>query len=72
MSALKWIFAAAACGLFSAVFAAQPRGITVSHYEPLQRLSMRSTAAKVGQEFQETAPVALSFDALGRSFEQKG
>jgi len=69
MSALKWIFAAVVCGLFSTVFAAQPGGITVSHYESLQRLSVQTAVAKIGPGKSETAPVRLGFDALGRSFD---
>ena len=69
MKALRWMFAAAACGLFSTAFAAQPDDVTVSHFEPLQRLSMRSAVANDSQVFHEMSPLALSFDALGKSFD---
>ena len=68
MRALRWMFAAVACGLFSTVIAAPSGGITVSYFEPLQRLSMRMTVASTSQQFQETARMGLSFDALGKTF----
>ena len=69
MRALKWIFAGAVCGLYSIAFAAQPGSITVSHYESLQRLNMQAADALAAQEPDGTGPVALSFDALGQTFD---
>ena len=69
MRALKWIFASAVCGLFSAAFAAQPGSITVSHYESLQRLDMQAADVSTPQKATGTGPVELRFDALGQSFD---
>jgi len=69
MRALKWIFAGAFCALFSTAFAAQPGGIIVSHYESLQRFDMQAANALTAQEPDGTGPVALSFDALGQTFD---
>ncbi len=55
MKALKWTLAVAILIVSSTVFAAASNNVTVSHFEPLQRMSSRSTA--------------LSFDALGRTFD---
>ncbi len=55
MKALKWTLAVAILIVSSTVFAAASNNVTVSHFEPLQRLSNR--------------PDALSFDALGRTFD---
>ena len=56
MRALKWILASAVCGLFSTAFAAQPGGITVSHYESLQRLNMQAADASTRQQPDGTCP----------------
>jgi uncharacterized repeat protein (TIGR01451 family) len=69
MRSLRWLFAGAILGLFSSVFAAQPGGITVSHYETLQRLSMQAADANVSQSRRVEGPTALSFDALGQTFD---
>jgi uncharacterized repeat protein (TIGR01451 family) len=69
MNVLKWIIAVAVSGLFSTVLAAQSGGVTVSHYEPLQRISFQAADAMTGQKPQGTGPVALSFDALGQMFD---
>ncbi len=55
MKALKWTLAAAILIVSSTVFAAASNNVTVSHFEPLQRMSSDSAA--------------LSFDALGRTFD---
>ena len=68
MKAVKWMLAGAVLGLFSTVFAAQSGDITVSHYEPLQRLGMQTAHAVGSQKFQRKTPMALSFDALGQTF----
>ena len=69
MNVVKWTIAVAVSGLFSTVVAAQSGGVTVSHYEPLQRISMQAADATASQKPQGTGPVALSFDALGRTFD---
>ena len=55
MKALKWTLAVAILIVSSTVFAAASNNVTVSHFEPLQRMSSDSAA--------------LSFDALGRTFD---
>ncbi|MCH7822150.1 MAG: DUF11 domain-containing protein [Proteobacteria bacterium] len=72
MNAFKWLAAVAILVVSSAVFAAHSNDIIVSHYEPLQRLSIRLADIDGNysiQKSQRAAPVALSFDALGRVFD---
>jgi len=72
MQAIKWILAVAIFVVSPALFAAGSNDVAVSHYEPLQRLSVRSANANAvvsRQKIQQGAPVTLSFDALGRSFD---
>ncbi|MDH3351154.1 MAG: hypothetical protein OEM51_06370, partial [Gammaproteobacteria bacterium] len=72
MKVLQWIPVAAILGIFSAPSAAESNHVVISHYEPLQRLSMRSiseTSAGSLQKAQGAAPIELGFDALGRSFD---
>jgi len=57
MKALKWTLVAAILIASSTVFAAASNNVTVSHFEPLQRMNSSSAA--------------LSFDALGRTFDLK-
>jgi len=68
MKALKWIIAGAVLSLSSTLFAGQPGGVVVSHYETLQRLSVQSSTTTLSQELQLSAPMNMGFDALGRSF----
>lgn len=69
MRTLKWIFAGTVLGLFSTVFAGQSSGVSVSHYETLQRLSVQAAGAAVNQGTRRAGPVSLSFDALGQTFD---
>jgi uncharacterized repeat protein (TIGR01451 family) len=69
MKTIRWIIASAFLGLFSTVLADQSGNITVSHYESLQRLSIQTANASFNEKVGGTSPVALSFDALGKSFE---
>jgi uncharacterized repeat protein (TIGR01451 family) len=68
MKALNSILVTATISLFSTAFAAQPGSITVSHYESLQRLEIRS-ADLSSNRLDAAGPVALSFDALGKTFD---
>jgi len=71
MQAFKWLSAVAMFVVSPALFAAGSNDVTVSHFEPLQRLSIRAagnTADVSQQKVQQGTPVTLSFDALGRSF----
>ncbi len=58
MKVFKWLPAIATLIISSTVLAARPNDVSVSHYEPLQRLSMHSADSST-----------LSFDALGRTFD---
>ena len=69
MNSLRWILASLVLGLFSTVVAAQSNNITVSHFEPLQRLSIQSANSAISQKVGSSGPVTLNFDALGRSFD---
>lgn len=72
MQAIKWTLVVAILAVASVLFAAESDDVIVSHYEPLQRLSIRSAADKTdfsNQKIQQATPVALSFDALGRTFD---
>jgi len=55
--------------LNSASFGAQAGGIAVSHYEPLQRMTLESAASIGSAKVGLNTPMAMSFDALGRTFE---
>ncbi len=68
MRALRLILVVAACGVFSTAIAARSGGITVLHHEPLQRLSIKGAGATVGENYQNSGPTDLSFDALGKTF----
>jgi hypothetical protein len=72
MKAIKWIPIVAVLGISSALSAAESNDVFVSHYDPLQRLSIHSAGNIAGsgaQKIQGAAPIELGFDALGRSFE---
>lgn len=72
MNTSKWALAAALAAIFSTVNAAGPDDVTLSHFEPLQQLTLRSGssgATNVSQKAGFAAPLIMSFDALGRSFD---
>lgn len=69
MKAFKRIVASAVFIVSSTVFAGQSGNVIVSHYEPLQRLSMRAENAAISETLRVTGPATLSFDALGQFFE---
>jgi hypothetical protein len=72
MKALTWMLVVAISGISPAPSAAKSNDVFVSHYEPLQRLSIHSSsniAERGAQQIQAAAPIELAFDALGRSFE---
>jgi len=72
MQAIKWVLAVAIFVVSPALFAAESNDVVVSHYEPLQRLSIRSASKNgdtSGQKIQQATPVVMSFDALGRTFD---
>ena len=49
--------------------AAQAATISLSHHEPLQRLSISGSSTVGSQKIAAVGPVEMNFDALGRSFE---
>ena len=68
----KWALAAAVTAIFSTANAAGPDDVMLSHYEPLQQLTlhtMSSGAANASQKASGAAPLVMSFDALGRRFD---
>lgn len=69
MNVFKWILVVAILGAYSAPNAAESNHVSVSHYEPLQKLVLRSTSNSGSQKAQPGGPVNLSFDALGKSFD---
>ncbi len=69
MKALKRILASVLVSLCGAASAASAGNITVSHYEPLQRISTQTKDAQPNQKLSVAASHTLSFDALGQSFE---
>ena len=72
MKALKRTLAAAILIVSSTVFAAASNNVTVSHFEPLQRLSIHTasnSSVAAGHKSQQTTAAVLSFDAMGRSFD---
>jgi len=72
MQALKWTIAIMILTLSAVLPAAQANGVSVSHYESLQRLSIRSAGISnhsIAQQLQRATRVDLSFDAMGRTFD---
>ena len=62
MNSVRWILASIFLGLFSPVVLAQSDNIIVSHYEPLQRLSIQSANPAISQKIGTSGPVTLNFD----------
>ena len=72
MNTSKWTLVAAVAAIFSTANAAGPDDVMLSHYEPLQQLTLHaasSAAANASQKPGGAAPLIMSFDALGRSFD---
>ncbi len=72
MNSSKWVLAAAVAAVFSAADAATADDVTLSHFEPLQQLTlntMSSAAANTSQKAGAAAPLVMSFNALGRRFD---
>ena len=65
--ARTWIAFFAAISISSAALGAD--GITLTHHEPLERLSIQAERADFSSKLLAAAPVNLSFDALGQSFD---
>lgn len=69
MKAPRWISFCILFAASSAVFASNADGITISHYEPLERISFVQNGTAVLQKPNSMLPVTMSFDALGRTFD---
>ncbi len=72
MNTSKWVLAATLVAIFSTAIAAGPDAVTLSHYEPLQQLTLRSGssgATQISSKAGFAAPLIMSFGALGRSFD---
>ena len=68
MKAFKWIVTGAVLCVSSTLLAGESNGVMVSHYEPLQRLSIQTDSVETIQMLGGAGPVTLSFDALGKAF----
>jgi uncharacterized repeat protein (TIGR01451 family) len=66
MSGIRWL---AAWAVLSFSMAVQAATISLSHHEPLQRLSIGGASIDGSQKIGAAGPVEMKFDALGRSFE---
>jgi len=69
MSARKWIIGCAVLGVSAAAFGSNLDGITLTHHEPLERVTLQGKDARLTKDTQGIGPVELRFDALGRSFD---
>jgi hypothetical protein len=72
MQAFKWAVTIAVLAAASMLSAAEVDGLSVSHFESLDRLSFRSAIDGrliPNREVQSKEPVYLNFDAMGRTFE---
>lgn len=72
MKASIWATSAAFLAFSSASLAGVPAKVSLSHYEPLQELTLRavtSSAANGSQSANSIAPLELRFNALGRSYD---
>jgi hypothetical protein len=72
MNTSKLAIAAACTAIFSTAAEAGPNDVMLSHYESLQQLNLRTMvadAANGSQKASVAAPLVLSFNAMGRSFD---
>ncbi|MCH7503941.1 MAG: hypothetical protein IIA10_11405 [Proteobacteria bacterium] len=69
MRAFRLTVACIVFSISSVSLGAHSDGIFLSHYEPLQRLTIQTGIGEFDQKLQAAGPVNLSFDALGRSFD---
>ena len=69
MLARKCFLACAMLGIASLAFGSGVDGITIVHHEPLERLTLHRDGIVGNQKTAAPAPVTVSFDALGRSFD---
>ena len=69
MKAFTWIAVSAVLAISANVAAAPAGRMTVSHYEPLQRLSIAGKDGAAAQKAGAPESATLSFDALGKTFD---
>jgi hypothetical protein len=62
MKAFRGITAALVLGFSSTLFAGGLGGVTVSHFEPLQRLSLQTPNTEYSQMLEGSGPASLSFN----------
>ena len=69
MCARKWILLITFFGASTAAVGSNVDGVSLSHYEPLERISVQGKGGQSSQKPGDTGPIDLSFDVLGRNFE---
>ena len=69
MKAFTWIAASAVLAISAVADGAQTGRMSVSHFEPLQRLSITQKSAATAQKAGAASEATLSFDALGKTFD---
>lgn len=71
MKAITWTVASALLSISSTLYAGDSAGVIVSHFEPLERLSIAGSGKDnaSSQKAGAAQQAALSFDALGKTFE---
>ena len=69
MCARKWILLITFLSASTAAVGSNVDGVSLSHYEPLERISVQSQGGQTSQKPGGTGPIDLSFDTLGRNFE---
>ncbi len=69
MKAFKWIVTGAILCVSSMLLAAESDSVIVSHFEPLQKLTLQAKKSANNLKLGAAGPVSLRFDALGRSFD---
>jgi len=68
MLARKCFISGALLGIASVAFGNPADGINVSYHEPLERVVLQSRGGEFSQKLQGIGPIAIDFDAFGRSF----
>jgi hypothetical protein len=69
MRAPKWILLITFLSASSASVGSNVDGVSLSHFEPLERISVQGKGGLTSQKAADTGPIDLSFDVLGRNFE---
>jgi hypothetical protein len=69
MCARKWILLITFLSASTAAVGSNVDGVSLSHYEPVERISIQGQGGQSSQKPGDTGPINLSFDTLGRNFE---